>query len=394
MSGVGPTTTPPGPQAQPVAIAGPCAPARAEVDSRCAGADRLMAIAQAHQKTLREAKRQHLETNQQRDDDAMARDRRHIADEKSAAQSEYHAAVVQAADRAAVQAAAATWLRKIDSLNRQAREADERADALAQQVADLERGLPGLELAADAARISAEAAQVACLEARRTLAACEEASAERAAPIAASVTSTIDAPTAPNQPGLASPPATDSGSVKIAARVLMSGDRQMLLGLALRLAEETGIEAGRLQLVLLELREQIVNRALDDYAFELPSNHPFWSQFPDEAARNVAASLASMGFRFDGAGGWAESRSPQIRDLAMALSYSGLDPRSLRRPAGQTAVDTLWQGTRIRAEEYLLDRAPDLSLDQMVELLGPRSDRLAELWDIWGRLRPLLMRAN
>ena len=331
----------------------------------------------------------------------MARDRRLIAEEKAAAQTEYHAAVVQAADRAAVQGAAATWLRKIDHLNRQAREADERADTLAEQFAELERGLPGLELAADAARISAEAAQVACLEARRTLAGCEEGSTERAAPTGVSATSATEAPTAsmptgpaPAQPALAPLPATDSGSVKVAARVLVSGDRQMLLGLALRLAEETGIEAGRLQLLLLELRDQIVNRALDDYAFELPANHPFWSQFPDEAARNVAASLASMGFRFDGAGGWAESRSPQIRDLAMALSYCGLDPRSLRRPAGQTAVDTLWQGTKIRAEEYLLDRAPDLSLDQMVDLLGPRSDRLAELWDIWGRLRPLLMRTN
>jgi hypothetical protein len=125
-----------------------------------------------------------------------------------------------------------------------------------------------------------------------------------------------------------------------------------------------------------------------------PAGHPFWSQFPTDAARNVAASLASMGFRYDGAGGWADGRAPQIRDLAMALSYCGYDPRSLRRPAGQAAIDGLWAGTSVRSEEFLMARAPDLALSQIVEMLGPASGRLSELWDIWGRLRPLLMRAG
>ncbi len=163
--------------------------------------------------------------------------------------------------------------------------------------------------------------------------------------------------------------------------------------LALRLAEETGFEAGRLQLLLLELREQINSLALAEQPC-FPANHPFWSQFPADTARAVAASLASMGFRFDGAAGWVDGRAPQARDLANALSYCGFDPRSLRRPAGQAAIDGLWQGTRVRSEEFLLAEAPDLSLAQIVTLLGPRSGRLAELWDMWGRLRPLLMRAG
>jgi hypothetical protein len=174
----------------------------------------------------------------------------------------------------------------------------------------------------------------------------------------------------------------------------MRGDRQTLLGLALRLAEETGSEAGRLQLLLLELREQIDARAMEEFALGFPPNHPFWGQFPAEMARNVAASLASLGYRFDGASGWADGRAPQIRDLALALSYCGYDPRSLRRPAGQAAIDALWQGATVRTEEYLLARAPDLALAHVVAVLGPRSGRLAELWDIWGRLRPLLMRAG
>jgi hypothetical protein len=182
--------------------------------------------------------------------------------------------------------------------------------------------------------------------------------------------------------------------VERAARALTSGDRQTLLGLALRLAEETGLEAGRLQLLLIELREQIYARAVEDGAFEFPRQHPFWSQFPGEAGRSVASSLAAMGYRFDGVGGWVDGRSPGVRDLAVALTYCGYDARSLRRPAGQAAIDALWQGTTVRSEEYLLARAPEMTLTQMVTLLGERSGRLSELWDIWGRLRPLVMRAS
>lgn len=356
-------------------------------------AERLLGAAQTHQQTLREARRQHAEASRQRESDERLRGRRRVTEEKNAAQAEYHGAVARATDRIAVQEASAAWLHRLDQLNRKAREADERAEALAQRVGQLERALPGLELAADAARISAEAAQVACLEARRTLAACEEESARRT-PAPNAYANATGAAVAPAILGDTIVSAMERDGAAGAARALMRGDRQTLLGLALRLAEETGFEAGRLQLLLLELREQIATRAMEEFALAFPANHPFWAQFPTEIARNVAASLSSMGYRFDGAGGWADRRAPQIRDLALALSYCGYDPRSLRRPAGQTAIDALWQGTSIRTEEYLLAHAPELALAQVVALLGPRSGRLAELWDIWGRLRPLLMRVG
>ncbi len=360
-------------------IGGPCAPARADVDLRCAEAERLAAAAQAHQQTLRDTRRTHAEASRQRDADAHLRDRRRLAEEKAEAKSDYHAALMHASDQGAINDAAAQWLRRIDELNRGVRQADRRADALAQQVNELERSMPSLELAADAARISAEAAQVACLEARRILAACEEQSATGATAVA---------------PVQSQPADVDRVGIANAAAALMGGDRQTLLGLAMRLAEETGFEAGRLQLLLIELREQIYSLALLEHELLFPSNHPFWSQFPPEGPRAVAASLASMGFRFDGTDGWADGRIPQVRDLANALSYCGFDPRSVRRPAGQAAIDGLWQGARVRSEDFLLAKAPELTLSQIVTLLGPRSDRLAELWDIWGRLRPLLMRAG
>ena len=371
-------------------IAGPCAPARSEVDTQCADAERLSAAAQIHLQRLREARRQHSELMRQREQDAQFRDRRRLNDDKRIAQSDYRAAMRRATDESGVRGAAATWLRRLDELNRGARLADDRAVSLTQRAAAIQSELPGLELAADAARISAEAAQVACLEARRTLAACEEETMRRSPsamrPMRASVAPAIMGDTVPQT--------SDAGSVVGAARALMRGDRQTLLGLALRLAEETGLEAGRLQLLLLDLRDQILAKALDDFAFDFPENHPFWSQFPEDAARGVTASLSSMGYRFDGVSTWVDGHVPQVRDLALALSYCGYDPRSLRRPAGQAAIDGLWQGTTLESDKYLLACASDLSLSQLVSLLGPRAGRMTELWDIWGRLRPLLMRAG
>jgi hypothetical protein len=118
--------------------------------------------------------------------------------------------------------------------------------------------------------------------------------------------------------------------------------------------------------------------------------HPFWAQFDNVGARRVAEGLASMGYRFDGRQGWVDSHAPGLRDLAQALSYSGYDPRSLRRPAGQQAIDELWQGTSVSVEEWLLREAPALELQAVIACLGPRAARLGELWDVWGRLRPLL----
>jgi hypothetical protein len=295
----------------------------------------------------------------------------------------------------AVQDAAATWLRSMDTTNRRAREANDRTGELEARMAELERLLPSMELKADAARISAEAAGAACMDARRVLAACEEQHSGMP------VSSSVQAAAATSVPTAVAgaPPSTpvahvsNQADVEKAARTLMRGDREVLLGLALRLADETGMEAGRLQLLLLELRETIAARALENYALSFAPDHPFWSQFTTENARNVAASLASLGFRFDGSAGWADGRIPTVRDLAVALSYCGYDPRSMRRPAGQAAVDALWDGTHVRGEDYLLAVAPNLALEEVATLLGGAANRLGELWDVWGRIRPLLLHA-
>lgn len=367
-------------------MSGPCAQARHDVEMRCADAERLAQAAVAHQKQLREVKGQRMEVTTLREADAQVRDRRQLNGAKEAARASYHQALVAATDQGDVQEAARAWLREIDRLNRRVAAADRRGEEVVRRATELERALPRIELAADAARIAAEAAQVACLEARRTLAACEEEAQLRIHGLAAAMSQTAADGAAP---AVGARPATEPGVRPIS--LVLRGDRETLLSLALRLAEETGVEAGRLQLLLLELRESIAARALEDHALRFPPDHPFWSQFATDGGRRVVVSLASMGYRFDGSSGWVDGHVPTIRELALALSHVGIDPHSLRRPAGQEAVDSLWQGTHVIVEEYLARRAPDLELHQVVACLGPRAAPLSELWDMWGRLRPLLL---
>jgi hypothetical protein len=375
--------------ATPFAGNGPCGPARAEVEYRVAEADRLAQAAQVHIQRLRDTKRQLALVHSQRDNDARVRDRRLLNDAKENARRAYRESFTRnsGGPDGDVQGVAGEWLREINRLNRQLELADTRAAQLTRQITALEGSLPSIELAADAARIASETAQVASVEARRALAACEENAARRANATAPSASPT--APTAPLPATPAAAPPRPTGPAPIS--LLLRGDRQALLSLTLRLAEETGVEAGRLQLLLLELRRAIAARALEDGALAFPQGHPFWSQFSVDQDRQLVASLARLGYAFDGHEGWRDARAPRARELAMALEHAGHDPRSLRRPAGQEAIDGLWQGTRVLLEEWLAGAAPDLALGRMIEILGPRGARLGELWDMWGRLRPLLL---
>jgi hypothetical protein len=396
--------------------AGPCSEARAEAERRCADAERKMAAADTQQERLRELRREDALLAQVREADARSRDRRLIAETKDEAQRTYRTAIGDARTQGEVQTAAAEWLHVVDRLNRQARVAGARADDLARRAAELQQQLPAAEIAADAARIAAEAAEVACAEARQAAIECEETVGGRARPTvephgdsireAGRLDQVRSASQATSPGGTAAVPATGPGRGTLAQtapgpdepaignglRELLSSDRQPVLRLALALAEETGLEAGRLQLLLLELREAVTAGALADNALHFPEQHPFWGQFNAAGATRIAATLASLGFRFDGVSGWADGRAPQVRDLAMALSYSGFDPRSLRRPAGQAAIDALWHGTVLLAAEWLLARAPKLDPKTVVDSLGQRAARLSELWAIWGQVRPLLAR--
>ena len=51
----------------------------------------------------------------------------------------------------------------------------------------------------------------------------------------------------------------------------------------------------------------------------------------------------------------------------------------------------LFRGVSIDAGEYLAGAAPQMELSDMLTLLGRRSEALADLWNAWGRARPVLL---
>ena len=51
----------------------------------------------------------------------------------------------------------------------------------------------------------------------------------------------------------------------------------------------------------------------------------------------------------------------------------------------------LYRDVIVAADEHLAATAGDLSLSELVALLGRRADGLADLWNEWGRVRPLLL---
>ncbi len=360
---------------------------------RCGEADRLSEIARRQAVELRDARRRRAELNRTAETDGRLADRRRLREAKLEAQQAYQVQLEQARDGRGVTVAAAAWLHEITQLNRTARLAVRRAAQVNRESAQLDALVARLELAADAARIAAASAREACLDARRTLAACEEASDVAArAPIAPLSAASPARPVALSAIEQAPAEGAALSSRQEPAVVgLLRGDRGMLQAVVSRLAEEIGQDAGRLQLLMLELREAIIEVARRACAFDFPPRHPFWSQFSRSEARVVAAALAALGRRFDGHGGWEAGAVAQPRELATALSLAGRDPRSIRRPPTAAEIETLWQGTTVGAAEHLLSLAPDLRLDAIVAFLGPRAEPLADLWDNWGRLRLLLL---
>jgi hypothetical protein len=51
----------------------------------------------------------------------------------------------------------------------------------------------------------------------------------------------------------------------------------------------------------------------------------------------------------------------------------------------------LFADVTVSADEYLAGVAGDLTLAEMVAMLGRRADGLAEVWNDWGTIRPLLL---
>lgn len=367
-----------------------CAEERRLADERCELATRARAQADAAIDALRLAQRSYDEHEAAAVTAAWRADPRAVHAAKDAAQGGFRSAVAAATTSDQLEAAARDWLTEINRINTEAREAagaTAREHAAASEIgASLER----LGLEADAARISASNADATCLTAREAVAECDERPpADPASYLLPPISVPAGMPRLDDDEMLGQ--ALEAGGEPRIFR-LVRGDRQAMISLVAALADQADPDSRRRwQLQLTSLVEAIVADAIEASALEYPADHEFWGEFTKTQGRDIAGALSSLGFRFDGLGGWTDGRQPSQRDLSLAIGYAGIDPMRLRHFPSEDVIAELFRDVSVAADEYLAGIAGDLTLAEMVAMLGRRADGLAEVWNHWGTLRPLLL---
>jgi hypothetical protein len=368
---------------------GPCADARRLAGERCALADRATEQARGAEDAHRAAQRAYDEHEAATAMATTGSDARAIRHAKDEAQERFRAGRAAANTTEAVEAAARIWLLEINEINAAAREAlgtlaRERAATQSLALA-LER--TGLE--ADAARIAAETAKAACMAAREAAAECEEREAGGVAGHFPAMPSQGDSDDE-DDPADGREVALGSGGSPRIFR-LLRGDRSATQEMVAALGGDDADERRRWQEAISDLVDAIIGDALAATALEFPVDHDFWGPFTREQARDIATALSSLGYRFDGRGGWVDARTPSQRDLSLALGYAGLDPMRMRHWPDEDAMSRLFEDVRVSAAEHLASAAGDLTLGELVTMLGRRADGMADVWNDWGRIRPLLL---
>jgi len=386
--------------------AGPCADERRVADERCAVANRAREGAAAAAETLRAAQRAYDEQIAAAEAAAAASDPRAVRSAKEAAQQRFRDARAAARDRDDVEGAARDWLAEINRINQATRDAAAGNEKRRTAAATLAMSLERLAVEADAARISWERADEACIAAREAVAACDEARALEAAAARAATSAPSEpaskrrprtGPTiAPPAPAPVSELAMDdemggrAGRDALLLRILR-GERDAMQHAVARLAADDAASAPRWQNLVSGLADALVARSIEATAFDFPLDHFFWGGFSQAQNRDIAAGLSSMGFRFDGFGGWVDDRVPSQRDLSLATGYAGLDPMRIRHWPNEPEMQALLAGVRVAADEYVAAAAGGLTLGELITLLGRRADPLTELWNAWGTVRPVLL---
>ena len=173
-------------------------------------------------------------------------------------------------------------------------------------------------------------------------------------------------------------------------RILHGDHRAMLVALDV-IAGEDGALRRDWEVLLSGLAEALTERSIDLGILDFPIGTAFWDTFTIEQCREIAGSLASLGYRFDGDGGWADFRVPSYRDLNRALGDIGMEPRRVRAWPNAVEIAGLYLGARAAPADAVALWAPTLDTSDLQELLGPRADDVADLWLTWDSIRPILL---
>jgi hypothetical protein len=390
---------------------GPCAEERRVADERCAVATRAREGAVAAADSLRRAQRTYDDLASRSETAAAAADPRAVRSAKELAQQRFRSARSAAKTRDDVESGARAWLAEINQINHDTREGALRAERDRAAAAALGPQVERLAVEADAARITAERAEEACVAAREAVAACDEAraldaAAARAGAVAepAAATGAAETDDRPARIAAAMPEPEDefafstpmnsqAGQDAVIIRILR-GDREAMNRAVARLAGDDAEAHRWWQTQLGNLAEALIARSIDAVAFDFPIDHFFWGPFNQSQNRDIAAGLSSLGFRFDGFGDWVDEHVPSQRDLSLAVGYAGLDPMRVRRWPTEAETLELLREVRVAADEYVAGAAGGMTLGELVSMLGRRADGLAELWNLWGQVRPILLEAG
>jgi hypothetical protein len=416
---------------------GPCAEARSQAESPCSEAVRLKVVAREAAVALQVAMRELGQAARELEDADSAVDVNLVTDAKVAARTVYRRQLQAATTVAERRGAVTAWWREIDRINGRTRRADEMLERANANSIGRQQAMAQAERLAHARRIRAEAAAQACVEARQRLAVCEEqtgatlmAGAVDAllavdglgsddgtgdmgshAPMAASAPdrggnlngSTAWAVVAPavlvdvlGRAAQQEEPFEPSEDLPVltplVAELLFEGDRSVVRWLADELSELTGQPPSHFLLLLQELLDAVELVAAERRFLVFDAEHPLWSQFSQNECRTIAGALSDLGFRYDPRDGWNDGRVPNTNDVSIAIAYAGFDARRVRgMPATPEGFRVLAASISASPLELVRESAPELTITQLIGVLGPRADALDDLWDDWGRLRPLLL---
>ena len=368
--------------------AGPCGDARRLADERCELATRARAQAVDAEEAHRAAQRAY-DDHERALSQAMAQaDPRAVREAKDQAQARFRAGRSVARTQEELETAAREWLHEINRINGTSAEANALLQRSRAAAPDMAVRLERMALEAEGARVAAETAEEACVAARQALADCEERAGAGTPIRAATPVGRDDGAPQPTSDGLAA--AMRAGASPRIVR-LLRGDRSAMQEAVTALAGDDPAERRRWQLAVSDLVDAILADAIASSALEFPIDHPFWGPFNRAQSRDITSALASLGYRFDGLGGWVDDHYPSQRDLSLALGYAGLDPMRMRQWPSETEMTSLFSEVQVAAAEHLASAAGGMTLGELVAMLGRRADSLTEIWNAWGRVRPVLM---
>ncbi len=339
---------------------------------------------------------------------------------KDDAHRAFRAAVAAARGRGQVESAASTWLLGINTINAQSRVLQARLKHEREVADSLGPQLSTLSTMAEASATAAAKAIEACREAQA------QAEASAAGGTKASSSDEPRVPETESEPqteaaaeGGGTPPSdrtsggelpdllADQGLPSTGWLVIdiRSPEPQAIIRLVRRDGKTLNTLVDRLAgtdptarscwgLLLSNFVDSIAAAAIEDASLVFPAADPFWGQFNEAEAREIARGLAALGFRYDGFGEFADGRVPGQRDLALAVGSAGLLPARVRHWPKPEDAAQLVRGVGIAVDTFIAAEAPALTLGEMVRLLGRRADLLADLWNDWDRVRPLLFATN